>query len=202
MVTTRSAGTILERSLGAPSKVKLTIHHQFPGIELVSPECVSNVTCYLSHQRVDVGSTMKASFNNIPDHDESIGALMYKLQRKNNDQSNENDISNEEEALCTQLVIIWKVYKSGRFYVYSFLIEHDGGRIWNRDQLMELAKRCESFNIQHGPIEDTWLMYDHTVLMIRVNVTRAGECYRVKMTMSEANINEDTRKPWYIGLNR
>jgi hypothetical protein len=48
---------------------------------------------------------------------------MYKLQRKDIDEFNEEAISNEDEATYIQLVIIWKVYKSERFYVYSFPID-------------------------------------------------------------------------------
>jgi hypothetical protein len=52
----------------APSKVELTIHYQFYGIELVSPVYVGDVVaCYLSpDQRVNAGSTTRASFNIDP----------------------------------------------------------------------------------------------------------------------------------------
>jgi hypothetical protein len=164
---------------------------------LVSPKYVCDgATCYLSpDQRVAVGSTTQASFNINPDKNESIGILMYEL---NTDQSNKEVIANEE--VCIQLVMIWKVHESGRFYVYSFLIEHDKSRVWDKDELMKLVRRYESFIIQHGPIEDTWLMLDNTVLMIRANVTFEEEYYKLEMTISEGSINKDTRRPWYIDV--
>jgi hypothetical protein len=47
-------------------KVKLVIHNQCPGIELVSPVCAGEgIICHLSppDQRVNVGSTTQADFN-------------------------------------------------------------------------------------------------------------------------------------------
>jgi hypothetical protein len=78
MTSTRDIGAILKQSAKAPSKVKLIIHHQFPGIELVSPICAGKcATCYLSpDQSVVVGSTTQAGFNINPDEDESIGILI------------------------------------------------------------------------------------------------------------------------------
>jgi hypothetical protein len=198
MTSTRDTNVILKQSVDAPSKVKLTIHHQFPGIGLVSPICAGKgITCYLLPDRsVVVGFTTQAGFNINPDENESIGILMYELKRKNTDQPNEEAISNKRVYI--QLVMIWKVHKSGRFYVYSFLIEHDNSRVWYEYKLMKLVRYCKSFIIQHGPIEDTWLMHNNTVLMIRANVTFEEEYYKLEMTISEGSINKDTWRIWYI----
>jgi hypothetical protein len=90
----------------APSKVELTIRHQFYGIELVSPVYVGDVACYLSpDQRVNVGSTTRASFNIDPSQGESIGALIYKLERTSIDEFDE-DTTFVEEGTCLRLFII------------------------------------------------------------------------------------------------
>jgi hypothetical protein len=75
--------------------------------------CAGNgAECYIPpDQSVDVGSTTQASFNIDPDH-RPVGILIYKLKRKNEDQSNEEVISNEEETACIYFFIIWKVYSS------------------------------------------------------------------------------------------
>jgi hypothetical protein len=102
---------------GSPSKVKLVIHHQFPGIELISPEYYEEgATCYLSPDwRVTVGSTTKAGFD-IDSKNESIGTLLYKIQRKNTNQSGGKET-------WIQLIINWKVSNSKEFCVISRLIK-------------------------------------------------------------------------------
>jgi hypothetical protein len=187
-----------------PSKVKLMIHHRFPGVELMSPIYTGDgATCYSSpDQKVDAGSTMQVDFNIDPDQDESIGVLMYKLQRKNANQSNDTIIFNGNEAPYTQLFIIWKVNNSKEFCMVSDLIEYDKGHVWNRIELMRLAKCYELYDIQHGPIEKTYLMRDNAVFMTRVNVTREEECYKLEITISETGIRDDTWRPQYIDVDR
>jgi hypothetical protein len=80
---------------------------------------------------------------------------MYKLQRKDIDQSSEEAISSEDETTCIQLVINWKVNNSGEFCMILFLVEHDKSYVWDRDGLMKPVKHYASFNIQHGPIKET-----------------------------------------------
>jgi hypothetical protein len=128
--------------------------------------------------------------------------LMYKLQRKNAVQSNEDSTSSEEEAICIQLFVVWKVHRFGAFFVYLFLIGHDGDRIWDKNKLLKLAKCYKLVNIQHSPIEETWLMHDSTVIMTRMNLTRKEDCYKLEMTISKTDIKDDTRRLQYIGMNR
>jgi hypothetical protein len=196
--------TIQSSQNDAPSEVKLMIRHQFLGVELVSPLYHSDgATCYLSpDQKVDVGSTTQVDFSIDPDQDESAGVLIYRLKRENIDQYNEEAISSEEEATYIQFVMIWKVNSSKELCVYSFLIEHDKDYVWNEVGLMILIMCCGLFNVQGDLIEDTWLIYDNTVLMTSVNVTHEGGCYELDMTISEATIKDNTRRPWYLDLDR
>src|SRR5690606_10282270 len=134
-----------------------------------------HATWYLSpDQRVDVGSTAQVGFNIDSSQKESIGVLMYKLQRKSTDQPN-------EEATCIQLVIIWKVNSCREFLAVSFLIEHSKSDVLHEYKLMELDKYYKLFDVQYGIIEDTWLMHDNTVLMTSVNVTCEEGCYKLEM---------------------
>jgi hypothetical protein len=185
-------------------KVELVIHHQFPGVELVSPDCYSLfATCYLSlDQRVNVGSTTQAGFSIDLDPGLSMGILMYKLQRKNSDQSNEEDISSEEEAVCTQLVIVWKVDSSKEFRVHTCLIGHDEWDVWNRFRLVKLANRLKLVNIQHSPIEDTWLTRDNRALVTSLNATLEEECYKLEIIICEGIMNNDTRRPVYFDVDK
>jgi hypothetical protein len=204
-VSTDTSGidTIQSHQNDAP-KMTLIIHHQFSGVELVSPVYWSLFApCYLSpDQNVDVGSTVQVGFNIDSTQEWSLGALMYKLQRKNFDQSNENIVFSENEATCTQLVIICKANSSRELLVCSFLIEHDEGHVWDGAKLMKLTFKCELVNMQHGPIEEIWLIRNNTVLVASLNVACEGEFYKLEMTITEGSVNEDTRRPWYIDVDR
>jgi hypothetical protein len=200
---TSDTGTIQQHQNDAPSKVKLMIHHRFPGVELVSPVyACDGVTCHLTpDQRVDIGSTTQAGFNIDPAQETSICILIYKLERKNIDQSNKEVVSSEE-ATCIQLVIIWEMNSFKEFCVNSFLIEHIKSRVWDRDGLIKLAKRHKIFSIQHSTIEGTWLMYNSTALMMSLNVIHEEEGYKLEMIISKGGINKHIQRPEYIDLIR
>jgi hypothetical protein len=191
-----NAGIIRSRWSDAPPKVELTIRHQFPGVELVSPVYAGDNTAYnlISDQRVNVGSMTRIEFYINSVQNVSIGALIYKLQRKNTEETD------EDEATCLQLLIIWKVNNSNEFSTVSHLIEHDSYHVWTRAKLMWLARRYRLFDMQYNPIEETWLMHDHTVLMKRVDMTCGEKCYKLETTISEASIKDDTLRPWYINV--
>jgi hypothetical protein len=199
MVSTRDVSTIQPHQSSTPSKVGLIIRNQSPGFELVSPLCCSGgAECYLSpDQRIDVGFTTQVGFSIDPDQ-EPIGVLMYKLQRKNID---EEAISGEGEATCIWLVVVWKVYISRKFCVILDLIEHDKGHVWDNDELMELDEYYKPYDIQHGHVEETYLMHDNTVLTAGLNIVCKGEYYELGMTISEGSIKEDTQRLHYIGLD-
>jgi hypothetical protein len=191
MELTRNASANQQHRNDASLKVELTIHNQFPGIELVSPIYASDsATCYpFPDQRIDVDSIMQTGFNIDLTQDGSTCALMYKLQRKNTEQPND-------------ILITWKVSSSKEFLITSYLIEHDESHILDSDRLMIVAKRSRTFNIQHSPIEDTWLIYDNRVLMTSLNVTHEEECYKLEITVSETSVKDDTQRPRYIDLDR
>jgi hypothetical protein len=179
----------------------LIIHHQFPGIELVSPLYYSDGICYLPpDQRIDAGSSMKAGFH-IDIGDESICALMYTLQRKHTNQYNEDTIS-KEEARFIQLVVIWKANIFEVFYLFSHLIEYDKDCVWDEDKLTKLVRHHESSDIQYSPIEDTWLMHDDTVLMIRLDKVSKEGCCKIEMTISKTNIKDDTLRLQHIDMDK
>jgi hypothetical protein len=94
------------------------VHNRFPGIKLVASVHIHDYkTYYLSpHLSINAGSTEQTSLVINTAQYGSISTLIYRLQREDIEQSN------EEEATCTQLVIMWAVYSFG-FSVYSFLIE-------------------------------------------------------------------------------
>jgi hypothetical protein len=198
MVLTRDGNIIQPHQNSLPSKVKLIIRNQFPGVELISPlYCSDGTECYLPpNQRVDFGFTTQIGFNIAPGQ-EPIGVLMYKLQRKNMDEK----ATSSEEATCIQLFMIWNVNNSREFCIYSHLIEHDKGHVWDKDKLMKLAKCYKLVNIQYGSIKETWLMHDNTVLMTSLNMIHE-EDYELEIIISEGSISDNTQRLKYIDLDR
>jgi hypothetical protein len=189
---------------GAPLKVMLMIHHQFPDVELISPFYAGDgAVCHLSpDQRVDAESTIQSDFSIDLTQEESVGILMHKLQRKNINQSNEVVISSEEEVTCIQFVIIWKVNSSKEVCVDAFLMEHDNNYAWDESRLIKLAKCCKLSNVRDGSIKSTWSIYDNTVLRIILNVSREKGYCKLEITISEGSINKNTLRPRYIDLDR
>jgi hypothetical protein len=186
------------------SRVELIIHHQLPGVELVSPVYASNnAACYLlPDQRVDVGFTTQADFDVYFLGRDPVGILTYKLQKKNIDQSDGEVISSEDESRCIQLFIIWKIDSLKRFLAIPYLLEHDRDRVWDRDSLIKLANYYGLIYMQHGLIKLTYLMHDNTVLMTSLNAIYKERCYKLKLTITEGSIKDDTIRPQYIGLDR
>jgi hypothetical protein len=193
MVSTHDTDIVQPRQNSIPSKLELIIRNQFPGFELVSPVHVGlDATCYqLPDQRVDVGSTTQICFNIGSKQFGHNVALMYKLQRKN-----ENAIFSEEE-IYTKFVVAWKLHG---FRITSYLIEHDKSYVWNSYKLMGLIECCKLYDIQHGRIEETYLMRDNAVLMTSLNIICEEECYKLEIIISEGSINDNTQRPKYIGL--
>jgi hypothetical protein len=193
---TNNVDTIQPRQNNAPSKIKLTIHHQFPGIELV-PELYygDSETSLSPDQKIDVGSTMQTDFNINSAKEESIGVLIYRLQGKIIDEES-------DETRCTQLVIVWKVDKFKRFHLVPRLIEIYKHVSLSKDKAMKLAQNLSRSSVSYDSIEDTWLMYDDTVLMASANITREARCYKLGITISEGSIKYNTHRLLYIDMYR
>jgi CRISPR/Cas system-associated endoribonuclease Cas2 len=204
MASTRNTSVIPKLSASVPSEVKMELHNQISGIELISPAYASDdAACnLLPKQKLAVGSTTQIGFKIDFSLEEPNGILIYELKRKNTNQFNEDIISNEDEARCVQLVIVWKFSPSKGFLVVSRLIEHDKDRIWDRNELMNLAKSYYLYDLQNSIFELTYLMRDNTVLITRMNVTRTKRSCKLEITISEGSMKNDTRRPQYIGLNR
>jgi hypothetical protein len=117
-------GITKRRRINSAPKIELMMNHQFPDTELIfSVYAGRHATCSLQpEQKVNIGSTMRVCFNVDPDQEEAISILMCKLERMNADELNEGD------GTCIQLVVIWKIDKSKRLHVVTYLIEHDKDR--------------------------------------------------------------------------
>jgi hypothetical protein len=178
----------------------MIIHNQIPDIELVSPVyACQNVACYSSpDRRVDVGSTTQVGFNIIPDQDIYINSFTYKLKRKDIGQSNEKDISNEDET-CIRFFVTW-AYREN-FIVFSFLTEHDKSHALDEYGLVKINVD-NGTALNHASSEYTYLMYDNTALIVRIDKAYEEEYYKIDITISKTSIKYDTRRLWYVDMDR
>jgi hypothetical protein len=202
MASTYSAGANQQYQNNALLEVKLVIHHQLPGTELVSPNhgWGAGARCYISpDQRVDIGSTAQTGYSINLTQGKPFGVLTYEL--KSTKQYSKDTISGGDETRCIRLFMIWKVNSPNEFLVVSHLIECDKGIIWNGGELAKLANRYKLYDI-HVSIEKTYLMRNNAVLMTRANVTRERGCYKLEMTISETSIKYDTQKLQYYNVAR
>jgi hypothetical protein len=103
----------------------------------------------------------------------------------------------------TLLFVAWKFEGYKKFHVFAQLIRCNERFNWNTSMLEEYYRRyVNQFSIYTGPIKDTWLMPDGTVLMteLELNVTQGSGL--LNMTISEEISNERTRRLEWISLNR
>jgi hypothetical protein len=177
--------------------VRLEIHHQFPGIGLVSPVyAYDHVTQHSSlSQRIDADSTTQLDFAMDLTQGDPIGILMYEL--RDTKKVDNYAISSENEARCTRFGIVWMVDNSKNFYVNSFLIEH------NKLRLMRLATgNYKPYDIQHIFVEVPYLMCDNTMWMTRTKATRKGESYKLDITISKGSTKYSAWRTHYIDMDR
>jgi hypothetical protein len=113
--------------------------------------------------------------------------MMYKL----------SDIDPNEETTCINLFICWKINAAKECFIRPCIIEHDKNYTWNEIKLVRFAERQQLFNIQQSPIEETWLVRDQ-VLKTSINGIHRGRHCQIEFTLSEATMNEHTKRPEWI----
>jgi hypothetical protein len=107
------------------------------------------------------------------------------------------------ESTYIQLFVTWKSegYKELRVFVH--LIEYDGWCGWGKDKLEEYCQRYASQLCTYtGPIRDTWLMPDGTVLMTELELDFTQRDGVLNITISEGVKDEHTKKLEWFNSNR
>jgi hypothetical protein len=125
------------------------------------------------------------------------GALLYRLQRKENAES--DDLSDKSASISTQLLVIWGC-ESNKFYSRLLLIEHESAFVWNRDKLKRFYDVYNSrYNIS-SRLSDKWLLNDKTLLRTDCGSSRGG--FKIIIFIYESEYLLSPRKPLQIDLNR
>jgi hypothetical protein len=185
----------------------IAIRNQHPDLELTSPVyCGSNTVLHVSpSQQTDTNDTMKASFGVAFKQEVFEGTLLYKLQRRH---ANETDNQPSSSTACIKdattdmyLLVAWNVRDHNHIFC-ACLIECTADFVWNEDRLWALYSQHSNQiyrNYKYDGI--TWLMYDGEVMRTRLGVTY-GSGYKLDVNISEAIPNYYAEKPMKINPKR
>jgi hypothetical protein len=186
----------------------MTVHNQYPDIELISPVyfCNRGKRYRYRIKRVHDNVLMKIGFRFDFDQDVPRGILMYTIRRKSNirsdHQSSVDTISTKviEEALkMTRLLVTWKIEHLKEPKVNIILVEHDNELVLNEDKLTRLCEKVN--NILSGRNSSVWLMCGNTALTVTHEVVRKTGL-ELKITVSQGVGNLDAIRPMYIDSER
>jgi hypothetical protein len=186
--------------------LNITIFNQYTGLRLTSPVYYSNGTaCHMSpNQQTDNGTIMEASFGACLDRKLFKGALLYKLQRKHTDrtdnQSNSGIAFTEDTSTNIHLVISWDYRFNYKFYVCliectnDFTLDEDKLWAWYREHIYELHKKYKSK-------VNTWLIYDGTIMKTKLDITY-GLSYKLDIVISEGAEKYNMIEPMKVDPKR
>jgi hypothetical protein len=188
----------------------VTVHNQYPDIELVSPVYFCNRGVYNEYpvERTDVGAMMMISFqfglDKLPG-----GILMYGVQRKGNIESDHQFSTDatsieavEDTSKITRLLVAWKIEHFGEPKVYIVLVEHDSELEWNEDKQAKLYDKVnEQFTRHCNPSRYTWLVSDNIVLETTYEIAQR-EGLELKIAIYKGIKDWDTRPALWIDPER
>jgi hypothetical protein len=187
-------------SLTTESSFKLNVQNQCLNVDLMSPTYVTGdgLECYRSPEhKVYSGDTMRSSFI-IKLSNESNGALVYKLQRK---QLYESTEISEDTSSVVHLLVVWEISESGKLYADALLVEHEEGFDWCKDDLKELySKNINRFRLCPDSATETWLMDDNVAMMMTFKIMNS-DCI-LDIVISDVERDDNTRIPIHIDLKR
>jgi hypothetical protein len=159
----------------------VTINNQCSDIELTSPiYFIKDATCRVKFtQQVNSESIMNANFVTGIDQDTFGGALLYRLQRK------------EDTSISARLLVIWK-YDSDRICSNALLVELEDTLDWDKDKLKSLH---DIYNNQYNirPRLGEWLLDDGTELRIMCETSHGG--FKMNVTISKDIFQLQPQRP-------
>jgi hypothetical protein len=169
--------------------IDVIIDNQCTDIELTSPVYFTkDMTCHVQlPQQVDSNSRMKVSFRTSTDRDTFGGALLYRLQRK------------EDTSIGTQLLVIWGC-KHNDIYSYVLLIEHESTLIRSEDMLKGL---CDAYNSRyeaHFLPREHWLLDNNIILRTVGEASHGG--FEIEAIISDEKDPLCPIKPLWVDSNR
>jgi hypothetical protein len=151
-------------------------------------------------QRVDANTMTKASFGKNTVEREFESALIYRLQRKesleSNDQFKIDSIFPEDTSINPQLLVIWRPDNRYDFSACVLLIKHSNTTTLSEDELKKLDYPPLVLFRNNRIIENTWLLDDATVLMTTSRWEK--QIRKIEITISRGTRKNSCMKPLRI----
>jgi hypothetical protein len=177
--------------------MEVNIHNQCSDFKLTNRKSFVTFMDWNKYPNVEIDTDCIMNADLTSSWAEFEGGLTYQLQRK----CVKSD--GQLETTYTLLFITWKFegYKTPRVRVH--LIECDKQIMWNRYKQEEYRQRyANQFNTYTGPIEDTWLIHDGTVLMTRLKLDFTQSNSVLNITISEGTKGSHTKRPELVRPER
>jgi hypothetical protein len=168
--------------------MKVNIHNQCLDFKLTNRNHFSTSISWNKYtdDEVDAGSMTNA--NLTPSSATFGGILMYQLQRK----GVEHD--DQLKSTYTLLCFAWKSEGYKKFRLFLQLIDCDQTFSWKKIYQYEYYQRyTNQCNTYTGPIKDTWLIHDGTVLMTRLELDFTQRDGVLNVTISEGIRDHHTK---------
>jgi hypothetical protein len=128
------------------------------------------------------------------------GFLAYELQKKH------VKFDNLLKSTDVRLFVNWKCEGYTKFHVFAQLIECDRVFYGDKITLKEYYRRYSSqLGAYTGPIKDTWLISDGTVLVTRLELDFTQKDWRdgvLNITISKGTRDKHTKRPVWFDLGR
>jgi hypothetical protein len=173
--------------------MKVNIHNQCSDFKLVDQKRFSSGSVWYGSPDKEADAGSITSIGLIASMSTFKGILTYVLQRE------DVKSGDQPESGCIRLFIAWKYEGYRKPCVLVQLMEcyetfH--GRIISSE---DYYKRCVNQLCTYtGPIKDTWLIYDGTVLMTELELDLMQRNDILNITISESVRDEHTKMPVWL----
>jgi hypothetical protein len=177
--------------------MKVNIHNQSSDFKLTYQGHFSNGVDWDDDPDEDVDAGSMKKIDLVPLQATLKGILMYSLERRH------VKTSNRHEPERIQLLVTWKSESYKKFRVFVHLIEYDKAFYWDKLNPKEYYQRyANQFSTYTGPIKDTWLMPDGTVLATELELDFTQKDGVLSVTISEGVEDKNTKRSEWLNPER
>jgi hypothetical protein len=184
-------------SVESQPTMKVNIHNQCLYFRLINRKDFSNSMSWNKYPDVEIDTDSMMNADLTSSWAEFEGGLMYQLKRKRIRSVGQPDLT------FTLLFIAWKSYGYKTFHVFVQLMECDRTFRWDKIKQKEYYQRYASQLCTYtGPIKDTWLLDDGTVMMTKLKLDFTQRDGVLNVTISEGVRDEHTKRSVWINPER